>query len=109
MSKNLKFFLASLALILSSLAIVFTFKTLNKKSTDILKLSPAPINTNYLYQSINQGFAVYIGNHSKKQSPEIKFAVENSSINFSPENNVSDKTKLAAWKEPGVPKRPILS
>ena len=109
MSKNLKSFLTLLALILSSLAIVFTFKTLNKKSTDILKLSPAPVSTNYLYQSFNKGFAVYLGNRSKTPTPEVKFAVENSSINFSPENNVSDKTKLAAWKEPGVPKRPILS
>lgn len=84
MSKNLKSFLILLALILSSLVIVFTFKSLNKKPADILKLSPAPISTNYLYQSINQGFALYIGNRSSEQTPKIKFAVENASIDFSP-------------------------
>ena len=104
MSKNLKLFLAVLALISVglSLAIFFTFKTLNKKSTDILKLSPAPIDTNYLYQSINQGFAVYIGNHSKKQSPEIKFAVENSSIYFKPEGGIYDQTKLTKQNEKSI-------
>jgi hypothetical protein len=82
MSKNLKSFLTLLALILSCLAIVFAFKILSKKPADTLKLSPTPVSNNYLYQSINRGFAIYIGGRFSEQTPQIKFAVENASIDL---------------------------
>ena len=37
---------------------------------------------------------MYLGNRSAKQTPEVKMAVENSSIDFKPEGSLSDQTKL---------------
>lgn len=72
-----------LSLLLISLASFFVFK--NLKSVTSHKLSSTPTNSPYLYQSINQDYKVYLGNRSSRQKPEVKMAVKNSSIEFSPE------------------------
>jgi hypothetical protein len=71
------------------------FKFLSPKKEAELKLSPAPVSTNYLYQSIKQDYKVYLGSRSAKQTPEIKMSVGNSSIGFKPEKNVSDQTRIS--------------
>jgi hypothetical protein len=70
------------------------FAIVRHKNQTKLALYPAQTNTNYLYQSSSKGFAVYLGNRSSKQIPQVKFAVANSSIDFSPENNGSNQAKL---------------
>jgi len=65
-----------------------------KQEKEIIKFSTAPKSSGYLYQRKSKGFIVYLGSRSTKQSPEIKMAVENSSIDFKPEGNLSDQTKL---------------
>jgi len=88
--------LAGVLVLLSFIAFIIIK---NLKPDTSLKLSSAPKSSNYLYQSKSKGFAIYLGSRSNKKSPEIKFAVENSSIDFKPEGDIHDQARLTNQDE----------
>ncbi len=99
--KNKKLILFSIVIFVTTLIPILAVKNSNKRAESIT-LQDAPRATNYIYQNTSKDFKIYLGNRSSKQIPEVKMAIGNSSIDFSPDKKVSAKTKLSKNNQKGI-------
>jgi hypothetical protein len=88
----------SLTLSIILIAGLIAFQGLKRSSlkaeTSSFQLSPAPQNSSYLYQSLNQLFKLYLGDRKEEAKPKVKFEQQDSSVEFSPFQLPSHSAKI---------------